>query len=193
MSVEFYDQNAESFIQQTADVDMRALYDRFRRALPEGGSILDAGCGSGRDSLVFCQMGYQVVAFDASKKMVDAARLRASIPVYQMSFEDIRFDQKFDGIWACASLLHVPRKQLGKVLGSLSSLLKSDGFLYASFKYGDNEREKGGRYFNDLNEDLLRQQLAKVDSLQLFEVWLSADQRPERHEEKWINCLLSKA
>ena len=119
MSVEFYESNADSFIAQTADVDMAALYQRFCKHLPPGASVLDAGCGSGRDALAFFNMGYDVVAFDASPKMVDAASKRAGVPVYQMTFEDMKFDRTFDGIWACASLLHVPRAHLSDVLGIL--------------------------------------------------------------------------
>lgn len=100
MSVEFYEKNADSFIAQTADVDMAALYQRFCKQLPPGASVLDAGCGSGRDTLEFSRMGYDVVAFDASPKMVDAANKRAGVPVYQMTFEHMNFDQSFDGIWA---------------------------------------------------------------------------------------------
>jgi SAM-dependent methyltransferase len=191
MSVEFYDQNADSFIAQTADVDMAALYQRFCKLLPSGASVLDAGCGSGRDALAFSNMGYDVVAFDASKKMVDAARKRAAVPVHQMTFDNMQFDQAFDGIWACASLLHVPRAQLTGILDRLSSFLAPGGVLYVSFKYGVEEREKGGRYFNDLNESLLEEHLAPLWSLKLLEVWQTADRRPDRRSEQWLNCLIS--
>ena len=138
-------------------------------------------------------MGYDVVAFDASLKMVDATRKRAGVPVYQMTFEDMQFDQKFDGIWACASLLHVPRARLSQVLERLSSFLASTGVLYASFKYGDEERNKGGRYFNDLNERLLEEHLKAAPNLKLLEVWITTDQRPERSDERWLNCLLARS
>jgi 2-polyprenyl-3-methyl-5-hydroxy-6-metoxy-1,4-benzoquinol methylase len=191
MSVEFYEEHAESFIAQTASIDMQALYERFFRLLPLGGSILDAGCGSGRDALAFSRMGYGVLAFDASRKMVDATRDRTCVPVYQMTFEDMKFDQRFDGIWACASLLHVPRSRLARVLQRLSSHLKPEGALYASFKYGEDEREKGCRYFNDMNERLLDEHLKVTRSLRLLEVWITTDQRPERGTEQWLNCLLT--
>ncbi len=193
MSVEFYESNADSFIAQTADVDMAALYQRFCKHLPPGASVLDAGCGSGRDALAFFNMGYDVVAFDASPKMVDAASKRAGVPVYQMTFEDMKFDRTFDGIWACASLLHVPRAHLSEVLGSLGSFLRPPGVLYASFKYGEQEREKGGRYFNDLNERLLAEHLKAVPSLKTVDVWTTGDQRPDRSNERWLNCLIAKA
>lgn len=192
MSVEFYEQHADSFIAQTAHVDMEALYQRLCRHLSSRASILDAGCGSGRDAQAFSKMGYQVVAFDASRRMVDATRKRAGVPVYQMTFQDMQFDQTFDGIWACASLLHVPKDRLSNVLERLSSFLTPAGVLYASFKYGDEERETSGRYFNDLNEGLLQEHLKAAPNLELVEVWTTMDQRPERSNERWLNCLLRK-
>ena len=193
MSVEFYEKNADSFIAQTAEVDMAALYQRFCEHLRSGASVLDAGCGSGRDALAFLKLGYDVVAFDASPRMVAATRKRAGVPVHQMTFEDMKFDRTFDGIWACASLLHVPRAHLSEVLGSLASFLKPTGVIYASFKYGEQEREKGGRYFNDLNEHLLTEHLAVVPSLKTVDVWTTGDQRPDRSNERWLNCLIAKA
>ena len=191
MSVEFYESNADGFIAQTADVDMAGLYQQFCKHLPPKASVLDAGCGSGRDSLAFSNMEYDVVAFDASLKMVDAASKRAGVPVYQMTFEDMKFEQTFDGIWACASLLHAQRAHLSKVLRRLASFLKPTGVLYASFKYGEKEREKGGRYFNDLNEQLLAEHLEAVPGLKLMEVWTTSDRRPDRGDERWLNCLMT--
>jgi SAM-dependent methyltransferase len=190
MSVEFYEKNAESFIAQTGSIDMNPLYERFCSVLPTNARVLDAGCGSGRDALAFSQMGYDVVAFDASKKMVEAARERAQVPVFLMDFNETHFDHPFDGIWACASLLHVARHQLTSVLMRLSTHMIRNGVLYASFKYGAEEREKDGRYFNDLNEFLLETTIEPVSSLSISETWVTSDQRPHRPEEKWLNCLI---
>lgn len=190
MSVKFYENNADTFIDQTVDVDMASLYQRFSKHLNPGASVLDAGCGSGRDALAFSRMGYDVVAFDASSKMVDAASKLASVPVHQMTFEDMKFDKTFDGIWACASLLHVPRLHLSEVLRSLASFLKPTGVLYASFKYGEEEREKDGRYFNDLNEKMLAEYLEEIPDLSALEVWITSDRRPDRSAERWLNCLI---
>lgn len=191
MSVEFYEKNAESFIAQTAEVEMAALYQRFCEGLPQGASVLDVGCGSGRDALAFSEMGYNVVAMDASEKMVDATRERAGVATYLMTFEDLKFDQSFDAIWACASLLHVRRNELAKALKRLSLHLVPNGILYASFKYGDGEREKGDRYFNDMNEQLLAEHLVEVPNLLSREVWVTQDQRSERGDERWLNCILT--
>lgn len=191
MSVEFYERNACNFIADTADVDMSALYKRFCKYLPVRASVLDAGCGSGRDALAFSRMGHDVVGFDASARMVAAASKLASVPVYKMTFQDMEFDRQFDGIWACASLLHVPRTQLLDVVRSLAEFLTPTGVLYASFKYGTQEREKGGRYFNDMDEAHLDHLASRVQSLRVLESWTTADQRPNRGTEKWLNVIFS--
>ena len=191
MSVAFYESNADTFIAQTVDVDMASLYQRFCKHLKPGASVLDAGCGSGRDALAFSRMGYDVVGFDASAKMVAAASKLASVPVYAMTFQDMQFDRKFDGIWACASLLHVPRTQLSEVLRSLTGLLTPKGALYASFKYGEQEREKDGRYFNDMDEARMEQLVSLVPRVLLKESWTSVDARPNRDSEKWLNFILT--
>ena len=191
MSVEFYENNADTFIAQTVDVDMASLYQQFCKHLKPSASVLDAGCGSGRDTLAFSRMGYDVVAFDASVKMVAAASKRTCLPVYKMTFQDMGFDRRFDGIWACASLLHVPRTQLAEVLRSLAEFLEPTGVLYASFKYGKQEREKGGRYFNDMDEAHLEHLVSLVPNLQVLESWTTADKRPDRASEKWLNVIFA--
>jgi len=191
MSVEFYEKNADTFIAQTVDVDMTGLYQRFCKHLHSGASVLDAGCGSGRDALAFSSMGYDVVAFDASAKMVATASKRSCCPVYKMTFENMELGREFDGIWACASLLHVPRPQLPEILKRLMDILKPTGALYASFKYGDQEREKDGRYFNDMDDAQLERIISFLPMVHLEEIWTTADQRPNRRSEMWLNMILT--
>ena len=191
MSQEYYDNNAERFISDTIDVDMNAHYERFLAYLNDGASILDAGCGSGRDSLAFKNMGYRVQAFDASSAMVEATRSLDNVPVEKMTVQSAVFDATFDGIWACASLLHVPRTELSTVLENLVSYLNVGGIIYASFKYGLDERQKGGRYFNDQTETSLVKNIDAISNLEIVEQWTSGDRRTGRSDEKWLNCLLS--
>jgi len=193
MSKSYYDQNAKRFISDTTHVDMSGHYERFLPWIPKGGSIIDAGCGSGRDSLAFKEMGYDVQAFDASVAMVKATRKLANVPTYQTTFQNCTFDNLFDGIWACASLLHVPRLELSLALSNLASALKSNGIIYASFKYGETEREKGVRYFNDLTEQSLDGYVENAPSLRVIETWTTSDVRVGRSDEKWLNCIIQKA
>ena len=192
MSKSYYDENAERFISDTTHVDMSGHYERFLPWIPKGGSIVDAGCGSGRDSLAFKEMEYDVHAFDASVAMVEATRALADVPTFQMTFQTCTFDYLFDGIWACASLLHVPRLELSLALSNLASALKADGIIYASFKYGETEREKGDRYFNDLTEQSLDEYVDGISYLKIVETWTTGDVRVGRSDEKWLNCIIQK-
>lgn len=106
-TIAYYAQNAARFVLDTADVDMSALHDRFLACVPAGGLILDAGCGSGRDSKAFLARGYGVHAFDASAEIARIASAHIGQLVEVASFDGFSDARSFDGIWACASLLHV--------------------------------------------------------------------------------------
>ena len=189
-TIAYYDDQAEEFIRDTFDVDMADLYRPFLECMPKGGRILDAGCGSGRDSRAFLRLGYEVVSIDASERMVEATRSVTGADVQQMNFESAEFEREFDGIWACASLLHVPRQELSAVFVVLGKALKSDGILYLSFKYGNCERTENGRYFNDLDEVALRSLFASDPRLEILKVWISEDVRNERRgNQQWLNGL----
>ena len=190
MSKSYYDLNAECFIENTVSLDMNAIYDPFLRKLSLHSRILDAGCGTGRDTLAFSKMGYQVTAFDGSKKMVETACEITGHKVLHCDFSEFTSNFEFDGIWACASLLHVPREKLESTLRSLSENLRTEGVFYASFKYGSLERQKGTRYFNDMNEQQLFEVVNKIKSLEVYQIWKTKDQRPDRSSEMWLNCLL---
>jgi SAM-dependent methyltransferase len=186
----YYDTHSREFVDGTRDVDMSSIYKQFLQFVPEGGSILDAGSGSGRDSLAFRKMGYECVAFDQSTEMVRETRERAQVPTYQMTLQTCGFDRRFDGIWACASLLHVPRDELVAALLSLVDALNRGGILYASFKHGAEERQTRGRYFNDMTPKLVEKFLLFVPDLIVEKMWITADQRPGRNSEQWVNCIL---
>ncbi len=189
-TIAYYDDHAEEFIAGTFDVDMADLYRPFLECMPQGGRILDAGCGSGRDSLAFLRLGHEVVSIDASERMVEATRSVTGGDVRQIAFEAAEFEDEFDGIWACSSLLHIPRQELGAVFVVLGKALKSDGILYLSFKYGNFERTENGRYFNDLDEVALRSLFASDPRLEILKVWISEDVRNERRgSQRWLNAL----
>ena len=189
----YYDAHATEFCANTLSVDMSPLYRPFLREIQPGGRILDAGCGSGRDSLAFIKMGYQVVSIDASAAMVTAASKLTGQTALRMTFDEMPFEREFDGIWACASLVHVSRRDLGAVLTRLTNALKSTGFCYMSFKYGDSERIEGGRFFNDLNETLFHGVLESHPELELVELWKTDDlRRLDRREQRWLNAIVRK-
>ena len=187
-TIKYYNQNAEEFVSGTVNADMALTRDRFLKWLPNGASILDAGCGSGRDARVFKDKGYIVDAFDASEELCRLAHEYTGIDVKCIRFEDLEGEGFYDGIWACASLLHVKRDDLPGVLHKLHLLLRKNGVIYASFKYGQTERFTQGRYFNDMDEQLLEALLSKED-LKILDLFVTRDVRPGRSSERWINVI----
>lgn len=187
----FYDKNAKEFFNGTVNVDMSPNYKDFLDKIPEKGHILDAGCGSGRDTKMFKSYGYEVTAFDGSLEMCKLAREYTTQDVLHIQFQEIDFKNKFDGIWASSSLLHIPSNEIQDVLTRLKNSLKENGVFYASFKYGDFEGERNGRYFTDLtlesSENLFTYMGFKVNK-----TWISYDVRKNREDEKWTNILVSK-
>ena len=192
VNIGYYQQNAGTFCADTVEVDMTPLYRRFLRLLPEQARILDAGCGSGRDARAFAELAHQVAAFDASSALAALAERHAGQPVHCLRFQDMTWRDAFDGIWACASLLHVPSAELPDVMGRLRAALRPGGILYASFKYGSGEREHNGRRFTDLDEPGLAGLLAQVSGLEPVETWTTGDLRPGRESERWLNTLLRR-
>ncbi|KJV43926.1 tellurite resistance protein [Acinetobacter indicus] len=190
-TIDYYNKHAEEFTTSTFEVDMKSLYQPFLAELPEGARILDVGCGSGRDTLAFKNKGYQVDAIDYSEELVKKASRLTGIPIKLKSFYEVDDYEAYDGIWACASLLHCERNRLKEVIGKLVSALKPNGVLYMSFKYGDSDREKDGRQFTDLNEEQAKALLEQFDNVQQIQQWITVDKRPDR-QEKWLNLLLRK-
>lgn len=191
---DYYTTHASEFIASTRDADMSDAQSKFIAALPSTGDIriLDAGSGSGRDSLAFRRAGFSVEAFDASPEMVQATQTYANVPTRIMKFEHFAWDHSFEGIWACASLLHVAEAHLAAVLDKLSGHLVTNGVLYLSFKLGNGVRYTGGRRFTDMTEESLGKVLDRITGLIQFEIWQSQDRRPERAAERWVNALVKK-
>ena len=191
-TLKYYQSNAETFIENTVNVDVSDLYRPFLENMPSTGKILDAGCGSGRDTKFFLEKGYSVVAFDNSPNMVRHAAELTGQEVLLLSFEEIEFKEMFDGIWACASVLHVPENNISTVLSKFTAALKDDGILYTSFKYGEKEQIRNGRFFADYTEERFNQLLAAIPQLELIQYWKTSDLRPGRSDEKWLNILLKR-
>ena len=190
-SSSYYAQNAQQFFMNTVHVDMSELYKGFLAAIPAGGLILDAGCGSGRDTKEFISRGYRVVAFDASPELAALASEYAEQPIAVRNFAEVTEQSVYDGIWACASLLHAPESELPATIARLWSALKHDGVLYLSFKEGNGERIHNGRRFTDATESRLREWLSALPDLETITCWTTADQRPDR-TESWLNALVQR-
>ena len=188
-TLEYYKTNTDSFVKGTLAADMSQTQSRFLDKLPKHAYILDFGCGSGRDTKVFLDNGYQVDAVDGSEEVCHEASRITGIAVKQMFFSDLDADTVYDGIWACASILHLPRTELKDVLNRISKALKPHGVLYTSFKHGVSEGFRGGRWFTDFTEESLNTFWKEVQGLKILETWITHDVRPGREEERWINLL----
>lgn len=188
----YYNTNAKTFTEGTINVDFSSTQNKFLDKLVSGASILDFGCGAGRDTKYFLDNGYAVEAIDGSEELCKIASEYTGIEVKNMFFQDLQEVQKYDAIWACSSILHLSYSELIDVMKKIVVALKDKGLLYTSFKYGVYEGIKNGRYFTDMTEDSLVKLLHEVGELEVKELWVTSDVRPGRGEEKWLNLFLRK-
>ncbi len=191
-TLSYYNSNAERFVQDTGRVDFTAIQDRFLERLPAGGRILDFGCGSGRDSAYFFHRGFCVDAVDGSEALCRLAKKHTGINVRRILFSELDAWEAYDGIWACASILHLPSAELKAVIWKMVRALKQGGWLYTSFKYGEFEGLRSERYFKDFTEQAALVFFEEVEGLAIREMWLTGDVRPGRGDEKWLNLMLEK-
>lgn len=191
-TLKYYDQNAEVFMAGTIAADMTTQYENFLSRLPQEAQILDLGCGSGRDSRAFIDKGYSVVSIDGSKELCIRAKKITGQPVICLRFEQMEFENQFDGVWACASILHVEKSNMEDILLRISKSLKPGGFFYVSYKYGNEERLDNGRFFSDYNENDIPELLTGT-GLSCVNWWVSDDVREGKIDKKWLNIVAEKA
>ncbi len=188
----YYENNAQAFVAGTVTVDFSKNQNRFLQKIHKRAIILDFGCGSGRDTKYFLDQGYTVEAIDGSEELCKLASTYTGIKVKHMLFQELQETKKYDAIWACSSILHLPYADLVNVMKKMVIALKDNGLIYTSFKYGTFEGMRNGRYFIDMTEESLEKLLQDVDGLAVEETWITSDVRPGRGEEKWLNLFLRK-
>ncbi len=192
-TLDYYNKNADKFSSATASLDLNKLYKPFLSHIKkEKAAILDFGCGTGRDSLYFKQKGFDVVAVDGSKELCDIASRLIKQEVICKEFKDFQSNTMFDGVWACSSLLHVPNNEIYDVIKNIAGMLKDKGCFYVSFKYGDFEGERNGRFFADYNENKVEKLLSAFSSMKIVETRITTDVRKGRETEKWLNVIAIK-
>ena len=191
-TLKYYNENAEHYCESTINGDMKEDYDKFLSLLPNKAHILDFGCGSGRDSKYFLDKGYTVKAIDGSKKLCEIASNYIGQKVECMKFDELSDKSLYDGIWACASIIHVEREKLPEILKKMVNALKDDGVIYTCFKLGDKEVVEEGKYFNYLNKDILEDILNKVDSnLKIIDYYETGSfANVNRPQTTWGNYLI---
>ena len=192
MSINYYNKKAKEFIENTFHANMSELYKIFEQHLNENDLILDLGSGTGRDSLYFLSKGYDVVAIDASEEMVNYSKPFLQEKVLISTFSDFNPKQKFDAIWACASLLHLEDNELNKTIFKYLSHLKTNGVFYMSFKKGNENYFKDNRFFNCFTKDSFTLFINQFHTIEIIDLFETSDVRPNKENEEWINAIIRK-
>lgn len=191
-TLHYYNDHAQAYVDDTVHLDMGRLHAMFQRYVKPGAAILDFGCGSGRDIKYFSGLGYRVDAIDGSEELCRIASEYSGQPVRHMLFQELEAIEQYDGIWACSSILHVPKPELPDVLSRIHRALVPGGYLYTSFKYGDFSGTRNGRYFSYFTVESLAALLTGIPGLAIVETTVTTDVRPGREEETWLNVILQK-
>ena len=192
-TLDYYNKNSEEYFNSTLNVDMTNTYKAFLKLLPKGGKILDLGCGSGRDSMNFIKLGYEVTAVDGSKELAKKASALLGKEVIVSTFEELELKEKFHGIWACASLLHIKREDLKIVLNNLYNNLDDNGVFYMSFKYGEKEYvDDKNRYFNCFTDESIISFINENTKYNILGLYITEDKLGRVNEVKWLNLICNK-
>jgi SAM-dependent methyltransferase len=188
----YYDEYADQFRERSAALPMNAAYEPFLRELPRCAHILDAGCGPGRNAAAFLSHGYRVTAVDASPVMVQLAR-RSGVNARVMPFQQMTFKGVFDGIWASASLLHVPHTEIPEVLRRFARALRPQGILYVSLKEGQSECiAEDGRFFSYFTINEFSNSLTISGLFKPLRAWKKLGLDSSGTMRAWLNFLAAK-
>ena len=190
-TIEYYNKNAKEYAQATRSIDMQAVYDHFEKYLLPNSYILDVGCGSGRDAKHFRELGHTLLGIDPSSELCKEAEQFADIKVINLSVEEMDYIERFDAVWACASLLHVKKEHLDIALHKIAASLVNEGILYTSWKSGKGERIENGKYYQDFLPETIREVINKTDLFDVLEIWESKEERNGNHI-KWTNAIVRK-
>ena len=189
---EYYEINAKRYAEQTFSADMSEQYKRFFPLLREQARILDVGSGSGRDACYFQKKGYQVTALEPSKNLCREIRKVFSGEIVCSDIQNYRPDQRFDGIWACASFLHLQEREVLRFFEKINLYLNDNGIVYLSGKNGIPTGEAAdGRYFLEFTEQLVEEILSVNRHINLKKLWYTEDVSG-RKGFQWMNIILKR-
>lgn len=187
---EYYEINAKRYAEETFSVDMLEQYGRFLPLLKAQAGILDVGSGSGRDACYFLKKGYQVTALEPSKNLCREIQKVFPGKIVCSDIQSYQPEQRFDGIWACASFLHLQEKEVLGFFEKIDLYLNDNGVVYLSGKNGiSTGKAKDGRYFLEFTEQLVEKILLVNRQLKLAELWYTED-AGDRKGFRWLNVIL---
>lgn len=188
-TLSWYRDNAIQYAEETRNsLVLDALWE-FLSRMKEGGTILDYGSGSGRDSAYFLDKGFSVDSLDGSAEMKAQAERLFGIKVKLSSFLSLEEKDKYDGIWAQASILHLEEHDLKTALTLIERALKRDGVFYSSFRKGEGDGYENGRWYTNMTERRFLYLLPT--SLYVEKIWESQDVRPGV-SRTWLSIICRK-
>ncbi|MCI8949300.1 MAG: methyltransferase domain-containing protein [Lachnospiraceae bacterium] len=190
--IDYYNKYAANVFENTVELDTEDTIREFLALLEEGDTILDLGCGSGRDSLIFYELGYDVTPLDGAEEMCRLAEVHTGLDVLQMTYEEMEFDGAFDGVWAYQSLIHIPKEELPGIFKRVAKALEEDGIFFLSMKLGDSDGFRGERYFNAFSEKELCSLLEGDGYFKVEKEWVAKDTRANHPDSRLIHLLARK-
>ena len=191
MMSNYYESNAERYAAETISADMSEQYQRFLPLLKKGAKILDVGSGSGRDACYFQKQGYQVTALEPSKNLCREIRKVFSGEIVCSEVQNYRPTERYDGIWACASLIHLQEEEVLQFFEKIDQYLNDNGIIYISGKNGlSTGKVEDGRFFLEFTEQLVEKILTVNKQLKQEQLWYTEDVSGRRGF-RWLNVVLS--
>lgn len=191
-TIQYYNNQASTYEATVANINLPDQWRTFASHIKPKGKILDVGCGGGRDILHFQSLGFTVEAIEPATELANIARKKTNAKILELSIEELKAECEFDGVWACASLLHVPILNFQQAIQRISNATKAFGYIYISLKEGSGEvRKPDGRLFSNFTESQVGRIIENIDSLEIVKSWITED-AAERANIRWLNFLLRK-
>ena len=189
-TLDYYNTHATEYAQNTNRADMSENYNRFLKYVKDGATIVDIGCGGGRDLKYFKDHGYKAEGIDASKELCTIASEYSGCPVTCTDFLSWKPDHTFDAFWANASLLHLTENDIIRFFSEKTIYLKTPGIFYFSMKTGINEGlDNKGRFFTPFSEDLLNRIMKTLPNSRILDRWNFGDLL-DRKDTRWETVII---
>lgn len=191
-TLKYYEGTCREYDRFSSSIEMSEQWKSFESMLPPGGTVLDLGCGTGRDIKHFLEAGFIVEGVEPALAMANCARSKTGARIFDLAAEQIAFVEEYDGIWACASLMHMRKSAFFYTLPKIIKSLKPGGSFYFSLKQGVGEaRNDDGRLFSFYEMDEIIYLFSLISNAQIVKQWVSKDVAGRR-ETQWLNIIVKK-